>query len=76
MATMTIRMPDSKHERLRRLAERQGISVNKLVEEWATVALAQHDAETRFRAMAARGSARRGLDLLDKLDQGFAAKKA
>lgn len=76
MATMTIRMPDSKHERLRRLAERQGISVNKLVEEWATVALAQHDAETRFRAMAARGSARRGLDLLDKLDQGVAAKKA
>ena len=76
MATMTIRMPDSKHERLRRLAERQGISVNKLVEEWATVALAQHDAETRFRAMAARGSARRGLDLLDKLDQGVDAKKA
>lgn len=75
MATMTIRMPDSKHERLRRLAERQGISVNKLVEEWATVALAQHDAETRFRAMAARGSVRRGLDLLDKLDRELAAKK-
>jgi predicted DNA-binding protein len=75
MATMTIRMPDSKHERLRRLAERQGISVNKLVEEWATVALAQHDAETRFRAMAARGSVRRGLDLLDKLDRDLAAKK-
>ena len=61
MATMTIRMPDSKHERLRRLGKRQGISVNQLVEEWATVALAQHDAETRFRAMAARGSVRRGL---------------
>lgn len=71
MATMTIRMTDSKHERLRRLAERQGISVNKLVEEWANVALAQHDAETRFRAMAARGSVRRGLDLLDQLDQAF-----
>lgn len=75
MATMTIRMPDSKHERLRRLAERQGISVNKLVDEWATVALAQYDAETRFRAMAARGSVRRGLDLLDKLDRELAAKK-
>lgn len=74
MATMTIRIPDAKHERLRRLAEHQGISVNKLVEEWANVALAQHDAEARFRAMAARGNARRGIALLDKLDKTFAAK--
>jgi len=72
MATMTIRIPDSKHERLKRLAESQGVSLNKLVEEWASVALAQFDAETRFRARAARGSASRGLALLDKLDQAFA----
>ena len=39
MATMTIRIPDAKHERLRLLAEHHGISLNKLVEEWATVAL-------------------------------------
>jgi predicted transcriptional regulator len=59
MATMTIRIPDAKHERLRRLAELHGTSLNKLVEEWANVALAQHDAEARFRAMAARGNAKR-----------------
>jgi len=69
MATMTIRIPDAKHERLRRLAERQGVSLNKLVEEWANVALAQHDAEARFRAMGARGDARQGLALLDRLDR-------
>jgi hypothetical protein len=34
--------------------------------------LAQFDAETRFLARVARGSARRGLALLDKLDQGLA----
>lgn len=68
MATMTIRLPDSKHERLRRLAERQGISLNKLVEEWASIALAQFDAETRFQARAARGRPERGLALLDKLE--------
>ena len=68
MATMTIRIPDAKHERLRRLAEQHGISLNKLVEEWANVALGQHDAEARFRAMAARGTPARGLALLDKLD--------
>lgn len=76
MATMTIRIPDAKHERLRLLAERHGTSLNKLVEEWANVALAQHDAEARFRAMAARGDAKRGLALLDKLDRAFAAKRS
>ncbi len=69
MATMTIRIPVSKHDRLRRLAESQGVSLNKLVEEWASMALAQFDAETRFQARAARGSTKRGLALLDKLDR-------
>jgi hypothetical protein len=66
---MTIRLPDAKHERLRLLAERSGVSLNKLVEEWASMALAQFDAETRFLVRAARGNAKRGLALLDKLDQ-------
>jgi hypothetical protein len=75
MATMTIRLPDSKHARLRRMAERQGISLNKLVEEWASVALAQFDAETRFLTRAARGKPERGLALLDKADR-VAARRA
>jgi hypothetical protein len=75
MATMTIRLPDAKHERLRRLAESQGISLNKLVEEWASVALAQFDAETRFSLRAARGGPRRGLALLDKLERNFGRKR-
>lgn len=78
MATMTIRLPDAKHARLRRLAERHGVSLNKLVDEWASMALAQFDAETRFLARAARGSVQRGLALLDKLDQNAhrSARKA
>jgi len=72
MATMTIRLPDAKHDRLRLLAERSGVSLNKLVEEWASMALAQFDAETRFIARAARGNAPRGLALLDKLDRSSA----
>jgi predicted HicB family RNase H-like nuclease len=32
MATMTIRIPDRKHERLKLLAETQGVSLNKLPE--------------------------------------------
>jgi len=76
MATMTIRLPDSKHERLRRLAESHGVSLNKLVDEWASMALAQFDAETRFMARAARGDVKRGLVLLDKLDQANRPKEA
>jgi pyrroloquinoline quinone (PQQ) biosynthesis protein C len=68
MATMTIRIPDSKHDRLRRLAESHGVSLNKLVDEWASMALAQFDAETRFHARASRGNAQRGIALLHKLD--------
>ena len=74
MATMTIRLPDSKHERLRCLAERQGISLNKLVEQWANVALAQFDTETRFLIRSARGDSERGLALLEKVDAKAAGK--
>jgi predicted transcriptional regulator len=73
MATLTIRLPDDKHARLRQLAQQRKISLNKLMEELATIALAEFDAETRFHAGAARGSTAEGLRLLDKLD---AADKA
>ena len=72
MSVLTIRIPENKHERLRNLAKSRGVSVNKLIEELSTIALAQHDTEVRFRAMAARGSAKDGLSLLAKLDRFFA----
>jgi hypothetical protein len=71
MSTLTVRLPELKHARLRRLADSRGVSMNKLIEELTTAALAQHDAEVRFRALAAKGSVARGLDLLDKLDRKF-----
>ena len=74
MATLTLRIPDDKHARLRELAKRRRISVNKLLEELSTAGLAEFDAETRFRTLAARGSAGKGLKLLDKLDKTFAKR--
>jgi len=71
MSTLTIRIPESKHARLRILARARGISINRLIDELATVALAEYDTETRFRARAAKGSKRTGLALLDKLDRAF-----
>ena len=68
MATLTIRLPDDKHSRLKELAKRRKISVNKLMEQLSTIALAEFDAEARFRAMAAKGSRQKGINILDKLD--------
>ena len=67
MSTLTIRLPDDKHERLKALAEARKISVNKLIDELATVALANHDARLRFEMRARRGSTRKALDVLNAL---------
>ena len=69
MSTLTIRLPDEKHERLKALARSNSISVNKLIDELATVALANFDARVRFESRAARGDPERALTLLDKLDR-------
>jgi predicted DNA-binding ribbon-helix-helix protein len=68
MATLTIRLPGYKHIRLKELAQTRGISVNKLIEELSTIALAEFDSYTRFKAMAATGNPEEGLKILAKLD--------
>jgi len=67
MATMTIRIPDDKHSRLKALARHRHVSVNKLIEELSTLALAEFDSEVRFRALAARGDIAKGLEILGRL---------
>ena len=69
MSAITVRLPDDTRKRLKQLAKNRGVSMNKLFEEMATIMLTDIDAETRFRAMAARGDVQRGLALLDKMDQ-------
>jgi len=72
MSTLTIRLPEEKHIRLKNLAQARGISINRLMDELATVALTEFDNETRFQIRAARGKKKVGLELLDKLDREFA----
>jgi len=60
---------------LKELARRRNLSVNKLIEELATIALTEFDAETRFRAMAAKGSVEAGLALLNKLDSDLSNQR-
>jgi predicted transcriptional regulator len=69
MATLTIHLPDEKHERLLKLAERRQISMDKLIDELLTIALADFGVETRFHTRAALGSHEEGLKLFDILDR-------
>lgn len=68
MSALTIRLPDEKYQRLKELSQRRHTSVNRLIDEMATLMLAEFDAETRFllRAERGQGKTERGLTLLQK----------
>lgn len=68
MTALTVRLPDDKYERLKEMARRRGTSVNRLIDEMATLMLAEFDAETRFLLRSARGHGKvqRGLELLER----------
>ena len=74
MAAINLRLSDEKHQRLKELAATKNISVNKLMEELATIALTEFDAETRFKLRASRGSVERGLELIRKGQEFFGDK--
>ena len=67
MSAITYRLPDSKYERLKQLAKSQNISVNRLLDELSTMALANYDAKTNFELRASQGDKKRGLEILEKL---------
>lgn len=68
MTAFTVRLRDEKYHRLQELARGQKISVNRLIDELATLYLAEQDLEARFQARAQRGRGKeeRGLALLAK----------
>ena len=68
MATLTIRLPDDKYDRLKQLAENRGISINKLMDEFCTKAISEFDSYNRFQVIAMKSSPEIGLKLLQKLD--------
>jgi predicted DNA-binding protein len=72
MSALTTRLPDDKYERMKALAKRRGTSVNRLIDEMATLLLAEFDAEARFQVRAERGrvKAARGVELLRKAQGG------
>lgn len=67
MSAITFRLPDNKHEKLKELAKSQNISLNKLLNELSTIALANYDIQNRFKLRAKKGDPKKGLDILNKL---------
>lgn len=68
MTTLTVRLPDEKHRRVKALVKSRGTPLNRLIDEMTTLMLAKFAAETRFQLRAVRGAgqAAQGLSLLDK----------
>ena len=54
MSELTILLPDDKHEQLKAFARANSISIDKPMDELATVALANYDARVRFETRGAR----------------------
>ena len=67
MSTMSLRLPESLHQKVRELADQEGISINQLV----TTALAEKISalltEEYLAARAARGSRRKFDEILSKV---------
>lgn len=75
MSTLTLRLPDARKRRLEQMARARGLTAAELLAEFSAIGVAQFDAETRFRTLAAQGSPAAGLAVLAKLDRAFAAKR-
>ncbi|MCD8138815.1 MAG: ribbon-helix-helix domain-containing protein [Planctomycetaceae bacterium] len=70
MNTLTISLPDDVAERLASAAKARGVSVNAFITEISVQALAVHDAETRFKLIAAEADIPAAIAVLDRLDGG------
>jgi len=68
MSVLTIRLPEDKHSRLKQLAKARKLSINKLIDELATITLVEFDAQTRFRTLVSKGNPRRALAILKRLE--------
>ena len=56
MSALNVQLPESLHEALRELAEREGVSMNQLITLALAEKIASLQTETYLQARAARGS--------------------
>jgi hypothetical protein len=67
MSTMSLRLPESLHERARELAKREGVSINQLIATALAEKVSALDTVAYLEARAKRGSRQRFVDALSKV---------
>ena len=67
MSTLSLRLPDSLHKQIRRLAKRDGVSINQLIASAAAEKVAALLTEDYLRERAGRGSSERFRAVLAKV---------
>jgi hypothetical protein len=67
MSTLSLRLPDSLHKRVRELAQQDGISINQFISTAVAEKLAALMTEEYLEKRAARGSRDRFLSVLAKV---------
>ena len=75
MSTLSLRLPESIHRRLKTLAEREGISINQLVNSAVAEKLAALMTEEYLQERAERGSRRKLRAVLAKVPDVEPEKK-
>ena len=60
MATLTYRTADEKRVKLQKLVKSAGISVNRMIDDWATYAIAESEAFYRLQKLAENGKQYQG----------------
>ena len=66
MSTMSLRLPESLHERARELAKREGISINQLIATALAEKISALDTLAYLEGRASRASREAFLDALEK----------
>jgi len=70
MSTMSLRLPESLHERARELAKREGISINQLIATALAEKISALDTVAYLEERAARGSREAFLEILSRVPSG------
>ena len=67
MSTMSLRLPDSLHEELRRLAEQEGVSINQFVASAAAEKVSALRTASYLKERALRGSREEFEEILSRV---------
>ena len=69
MSTMSLRLPESLHERAREIAKREGVSINQLIATALAEKLSALDTLQYLEARAAKGSREAFLEVLSRVPE-------